>query len=717
MSVAEKTAAAGEVYVETYHNLENGQSYTPYYASGGLASGTEGLGSEEDFIGIEFDPEEDHVELSTQGFFGADNYLADIAQEAIAPKSGDEQIDALLGGNKWGVNTITYSFYDDATSGRYYGGERGVREVSETVKENVRYILENIYESVIDVDFQEVNDTANSYGLLRIMLSDDPNYAYARGPFAYDYNVGNAQDTAGDVHLKPSYDNAKDTNGFQGGPGTHGFMTLIHELAHALGLKHPGDYNGNGTGEPPFLEYSEDNTTNTLMSYNFAGNPAHTLMPYDVKALQYLYGANDQYTGDTTYNFSSVTKYTVNGNTSHNTNNQPKQAIWDTSGTDTLDFSDLTVSSSGYYFDINEGGIITDQDAYLDYQYTARGDSSGNKYSTTTYGTALDYGAVIENVINSSSDDTIVANALANTFSGYQPGTSTGDDVIEGSNSQDTLDLSSYKSSDVTQTQNGNDLLIDLGGNGSIKIKDYYTGDTIKILLDDDEPTPDPDTGDRINITSPKSSSVLEPGSFYEITWNDNISEDVNIYLLKDGYYDRYIEFETPSDGSYSWYVPDDLTSDSTYEIWIESSTNYWDVYDFSDGFTISPATSGADLYYYTYHYDDNSDSYTGYFYEESGSYFINDAIYDIYGYYEIWDKYSNSGSIEDIGNVYIYSYYDGDVSGESHTPYYSDSYISGTTGLGSEWDYVYSDLFGYDYFGPDDSADAFNFDFDSWWS
>lgn len=63
---------------------------------------------------------------------------------------------------------------------------------------------------------------------------------------------------------------------------------ISHEIGHALGLKHPGAYNANDSG--PFLSAEEDSTRNTVMSYDFAGDDATSLRPYDIAALQYIYG-------------------------------------------------------------------------------------------------------------------------------------------------------------------------------------------------------------------------------------------------------------------------------------------------------------------------------------------------------------------------------------------------------------------------------------------
>ncbi|WP_198117827.1 DUF4214 domain-containing protein [Massilia rhizosphaerae] len=68
-------------------------------------------------------------------------------------------------------------------------------------------------------------------------------------------------------------------------PGGEGYQTLLHEIGHALGLKHPFDDNIN-------LPSSEDNTANTLMSYTDVGGPYSTYQQDDIAALMWLYGGD-----------------------------------------------------------------------------------------------------------------------------------------------------------------------------------------------------------------------------------------------------------------------------------------------------------------------------------------------------------------------------------------------------------------------------------------
>lgn len=63
------------------------------------------------------------------------------------------------------------------------------------------------------------------------------------------------------------------------------FDTLLHEIGHALGLKHPFE------GET-VLDPALDDLTRTVMTYNPAGGPATKLGTLDVEAIQHLYGPN-----------------------------------------------------------------------------------------------------------------------------------------------------------------------------------------------------------------------------------------------------------------------------------------------------------------------------------------------------------------------------------------------------------------------------------------
>ncbi len=416
----------------------------------------------------------------TSPFDAASSEVTDV------PFSGDKNIDSLIYPAKWTSKTITYSFFD---GGSYYGSEGNVKPITEKMKGYLRDILDKI-ENFIDVDFREVSDQGSNYGQIRYMFYDGPSTAYTKVPYKYPDSP-----KAGDIHF-----NRDKIQDFEQGPGAYRYETLIHETLHALNLKHPGNYNGSSSGNQSgsFLSYGDDNSNNSVMSYNrlrytqdYSG--VITAMAYDMRALQYLYGANNSYNaGNTTYKFSKIDEYNVGNEFFGNPNFNSKQTVWDGGGEDIFDFSHLDYNASGYRFDLRPGGVITSKDAYKSTSYEARGDNSGKKYYATSRGTFLAYNMTIENVITSSSDDYIFANDGANTFGGYNPGKKTGDDVINGSNGKDTLNLSSFTIADFTTINNGYDLVFDFDKNGSITIKDYYKAvesDRIKIITSDTNPS------------------------------------------------------------------------------------------------------------------------------------------------------------------------------------------------------------------------------------
>src|SRR5687768_8877487 len=78
----------------------------------------------------------------------------------------------------------------------------------------------------------------------------------------------------------------------------------LHEVLHAMGLSHPGNYNGQGFNYQDHAEFVEDTVQYSVMSYfsaantgadHFIGNVLYagrTPLLYDILALQSLYAPN-----------------------------------------------------------------------------------------------------------------------------------------------------------------------------------------------------------------------------------------------------------------------------------------------------------------------------------------------------------------------------------------------------------------------------------------
>jgi Ca2+-binding RTX toxin-like protein len=196
--------------------------------------------------------------------------------------------------------------------------------------------------------------------------------------------------------------------------GGERLQALEHEIGHALGLAHPGDYNGTGDYDQMAL-YAQDTRQYSIMSYFDASKTGadhaeaypSTPLLHDIAAIQLLYGANTSTRStNTTYGFN--TSGLGNSGTAQlydfRINKKPIICIWDGAGTDTLDASGF---SSNAYIDLNEGAFS---------------DLGGFKKNVS-----IAVGAKIENAVGGSGNDTLTGNALNNELRGLD-----GNDTLDG---------------------------------------------------------------------------------------------------------------------------------------------------------------------------------------------------------------------------------------------------------------------------------------------
>ncbi|HEY9300179.1 MAG TPA: M10 family metallopeptidase C-terminal domain-containing protein, partial [Phormidium sp.] len=253
---------------------------------------------------------------------------------------------------------------------------------------------------------------------------------------------------AGDVHLNPN----RSLIDFSAGPGSFAYQVLLHELGHALSLKHPFLESEQDLENTYVLPPGRDNNTNTVMTYNddpafYNGSFAITPMAFDIRALQYLYGTTYYNQGDTVYTFD-VNNFL--GPNQRDGRNSFKQTIWDSGGIDTLNFAAVPAITGGYYFNMNEGGQNTSQFALNGSVYSIANPGSTDTEPlpripllTDSFGTVIGFGVQIENLIGSQGDDEILGNNLPNNIIGG-PGNDSitsarGADILTGGDGSDVF--------------------------------------------------------------------------------------------------------------------------------------------------------------------------------------------------------------------------------------------------------------------------------------
>ena len=204
--------------------------------------------------------------------------------------SGDIIIDALLDSNlNWNFltplrNILYYSF--DISAGTSTSVSSSILTAFNTAQSNAARAILNYVTSITGIQFEETaSGNEADFHFAAYDLTGNNTTGLTNTNYVYSYNSDSIV-TAYSAEAYVYLDNAEFVfSNTEPTAGTDGYEVLLHEVGHALGLKHPFEL-------PKVLPASQDNTNNTLMSYTNVGDPKTTFQSYDLLALQWIYGGD-----------------------------------------------------------------------------------------------------------------------------------------------------------------------------------------------------------------------------------------------------------------------------------------------------------------------------------------------------------------------------------------------------------------------------------------
>ncbi len=355
---------------------------------------------------------------------------------ALASWTQQQILDQLISGYRWSGSTITYAF-PTLSSGMYGSQELAGFAGLNAAQQAAAELALQTWDDLIAPDL--VRTTASGSNIELGSSSTGVSYAHAYYP------------SIGSVWFNRAYADLMSPQ-----IGQYSFQVYVHELGHAFGLDHMGDYNGAGNWTPSSFQ---DSQVYSVMSYfgpntgrgsssqiawaDWVGRDGRTYSPQtpmlnDILAIQTIYGAETTTrAGDTVYGFDSNVSGALAAIFDFARNANPILTIYDAGGVDTLNLSGWDTSCT---INLAPGSF-----------------SSGN---SMTNNIAIAYSCQIENAVGGLVADQITGNALANRLDG-----GAGNDSLFGSAGDDVL-LASL-GDDLLDGGDGSDTVVFAGAYGS----------------------------------------------------------------------------------------------------------------------------------------------------------------------------------------------------------------------------------------------------------